>query len=155
MFFLSGILFPFIAIKNKKWNIYLVCVILYYFGIANTIILYGVTYFLFLTIGQLSHVQHECISDDERKNDFLYNQVTSSVNYKTDDMFTRFICFGLDIQIEHHLFPNIPHSSLRRIKPIVRDYCDKHGIPYIEKSSIFPTMYSYDKYLYNIGNNIY
>ena len=88
----------------------------------------------------------------ENKNDFLYNQVSSSMNYRTDDPITRFICFVLDIQIEHHLFPNIPHTSLRQIQQIVRGYCEKHDIPYIEKPSIFPTIYSYISYLYKMGN---
>ena len=35
---------------------------------------------------------------------------------------------------------------------IVKDYCDKNDIPYIEKSSIFPTIYSYVHYLYKMGN---
>jgi linoleoyl-CoA desaturase len=101
----------------------------------------------------MSHIQHECIQiNTENKNDFLYNQVSSTMNYKTDDPITRFICFGLDIQIEHHLFPNIPHTSLRQIQHIVRGYCEKNDIPYIEKPSIFPIIYSFLCYLYNMGN---
>ena len=108
---------------------------------------------IFITIAQLSHIQHECIQiNTENKNDFLYNQISSSMNYRTDDPITRFICLSLDIQIEHHLFPNIPHSSLRQIQYIVRKYCEKNDIPYIEKPSIFPTIYSYICYLYNMGN---
>ena len=75
------------------------------------------------------------------------------MNYRTDDPFTRFICFGLDIQIEHHLFPNIPHSSLRQIQHIVRDFCKKNDIPYLEKSSIFDVLASYQKYLFVMGKN--
>jgi linoleoyl-CoA desaturase len=104
-------------------------------------------------IANLSHIQHECIQiNTENKNDFLYNQVSSSMNYRTDDPITRFICISLDIQIEHHLFPNITHSSLRQIQHVVRDYCDKNNIPYIEKPSIFSIIYSYIYYLYKIGN---
>lgn len=115
---------------------------------------YSVFRFIFLVIANLSHIQHECIQiNTENKNDFLYNQVSSSLNYRTDDPITRFICFGLDIQTEHHLFPNIPHSSLRQIQHIVRGYCDKNNIPYIEKPSIFPTIYSYICYLYKMGNS--
>jgi linoleoyl-CoA desaturase len=144
---------PMNAIIHKRWNIILFCIILYYFGYSNTFIMYGITGFLFLTIAQLSHIQHECIQiNTEKKNDFLYNQVSSSMNYRTDDFITRFICFGLDIQIEHHLFPHIPHSSLRKIQHIVRGYCDKNNIPYNEKTSIFPTIYSYIWYLYYMGN---
>jgi linoleoyl-CoA desaturase len=75
------------------------------------------------------------------------------MNYKTDDVLSRFICFGLDIQIEHHLFPNIPHSSLRKIKHVVRKYCENNNIPYIEKENMAKSIYSYILYLYNMGNN--
>ena len=148
--FLKG---PLNSIINKRWNIVLFCIILYRFSYINTLILYCVTGFLFLVISQLSHIQHECIQiNTEKKNDFLYNQVISSMNYKIYDPITRFICFGLDIQIEHHLFPNIPHSSVRKIQHIVRNYCNKNDIPYIEKSGVISMIYSYTSYLYNIGN---
>jgi len=144
---------PLCFIKNKRWNILLFVTILYNFGYIHTFIVYGLSGFLFLSIAQLSHIQHECIQiNTENKNDFLYNQVSSSMNYRTDDFITRFLCFSLDIQIEHHLFPNIPHSSLRKIQHIVREYCEKNDIPYIEKPSIFPTIYSYICYLYKMGN---
>jgi linoleoyl-CoA desaturase len=144
---------PVSSITNKRWNILLFFIILYNFGYIHTTIMYGLTGLLFLSIAQLSHIQHECIQiNTENKNDFLYNQVSSSMNYRTDDSITRFLCFGLDIQIEHHLFPNIPHSSLRQIQHIVHGYCDKNDIPYIEKPSIFSSIYSYICYLFNMGN---
>ena len=141
-------------IKVKDYIKLLATIFVYYWlGITNALILFGSTGFVFTFIANLSHIQHECIQiNTENKNDFLCNQVSSSMNYRTDDPFTRFICFGLDIQIEHHLFPNIPHSSLRQIKHIVRNYCEKNDIPYIEKPSIFPTIYSYICYLYKMGN---
>jgi linoleoyl-CoA desaturase len=128
-------------------------VLLYIFGVYKTLSWYLLSGIIFVFIAQLSHIQHECIEmNTENKNDFLYNQVSSSMNYKLYNSVTKFICFSLDIQIEHHLFPNIPHSSLRKIQHVVRDYCDKNDIPYIEKSSIFSSIYSYICYLYKMGN---
>jgi linoleoyl-CoA desaturase len=144
---------PLSSITNKRWNILPFITILYYFGYVNTIIMYGLSGLLFLSIAQVSHIQLECIQiNTENKNDFLYNQVSSSMNYRTNDPITRFICFGLDIQIEHHLFPNIPHSSLRQIQYIVRGYCEKNDIPYIENPNVFLSIYSYIYYLYKMGN---
>ncbi len=37
---------------------------------------------------------------------------------------------GLNYQIEHHLFPNLPRPSLRRVRPIVRQFCQDSAIPY-------------------------
>jgi fatty acid desaturase len=40
------------------------------------------------------------------------------------------LCGGLDLQIEHHLFPTLPPQRLRQIAPEVRAICEKHGVPY-------------------------
>jgi fatty acid desaturase len=42
-------------------------------------------------------------------------------------------CYGpLSCQIEHHLFPTIPLSGLRKAQAIIRPYFKAHGIPYHE-----------------------
>jgi len=155
IFQLSFIHKGFIISITRKGSKNFICfpILIYFFGVYKILYWYSLCGLLFAFIAQLSHIQYECIQiNTENKNDFLYNQVSSSMNYRTDDIFTRFMCFSLDIQIEHHIFPNIPHSSLRQIKHIVRKYCEKNDIPYIEKSNIFPTMYSYICYLYKMGN---
>ena len=127
-------------------------IIFYLLGIWNSILLYSFTGFIFLSVAQLSHIQYECIEiNKENKNYSLYNQVSSTVNYKTDSPLIRFISFGLDIQIEHHLFPNIPHSSLRKIKPIVKSYCLENNIPYVDRKNIFVPLLSYINFLYFLG----
>ncbi|KAJ6320281.1 hypothetical protein OIU78_015630 [Salix suchowensis] len=37
---------------------------------------------------------------------------------------------GLQFQLEHHLFPRMPRSQLRRISPVVQDLCKKHNLSY-------------------------
>ena len=142
---------PYRSIEKKRWNIFVSIYILYKFGIYNTFIYYAVTGSILILIAQINHIQDKCIQNIPEKNDFLYNQVTSSMNYKTNYM-TQILSMGLDIQIEHHLFPNIPHSSLKQIQPIVRSYCNKHNIPYVETSGMFTSIYLYIKYLYKMGN---
>ena len=39
---------------------------------------------------------------------------------------------GLNYQIEHHLFPNMPRPSLRKVRPIVRQFCRDASISYHE-----------------------
>jgi len=41
-----------------------------------------------------------------------------------------FFFIGLDRQVEHHLFPKIPHRNLPEATRITREFCAKHGIPY-------------------------
>ena len=40
------------------------------------------------------------------------------------------LCGGLDRQIEHHLFPQLPPQRLREIAPEVRAICERHGVEY-------------------------
>jgi fatty acid desaturase len=39
---------------------------------------------------------------------------------------------GLDFQVEHHMFPRMPHQCLRRASPVVRSWCARVGAPYHE-----------------------
>jgi linoleoyl-CoA desaturase len=137
------------SIKHERWNFLIFMTILYRFGFQNTLVFYFLTGFLFLFIAQLSHIQPECTN--AKTLDFLTNQVASTMNYKTENPLVRFICFGLDIQIEHHLFPTIPHSTLRQVQGIVRAYCAEKGISYYEKPDIFEIAKSYFTHLYEMG----
>jgi fatty acid desaturase len=42
-----------------------------------------------------------------------------------------FFFVGLDYQVEHHLFPKIPHANLRAAAAITRAWCDEHGVRYL------------------------
>jgi fatty acid desaturase len=60
---------------------------------------------------------------------FFERQVAFSRNYDASRLGT-LLCGGLNLQIEHHLLPGIPCMRLRRARPIVRAYCERHGLPY-------------------------
>jgi fatty acid desaturase len=37
---------------------------------------------------------------------------------------------GLNYQVEHHLFPTMPRANLKKAAPIVKEFCQEHGIAY-------------------------
>ena len=39
---------------------------------------------------------------------------------------------GLEYQIEHHLFPQLPRHNLHKVRPLVKKICKEHGIEYRE-----------------------
>mmetsp|Transcript_40939 Transcript_40939/g.76675 ORF Transcript_40939/g.76675 Transcript_40939/m.76675 type:complete len:81 (+) Transcript_40939:1964-2206(+) len=43
-------------------------------------------------------------------------------------------CGGLQCQVEHHLFPQMPRARLVKLKPVIKALCKKHGIRYQEFS---------------------
>ncbi|WP_203417543.1 acyl-CoA desaturase [Kineococcus radiotolerans] len=69
------------------------------------------------------------------KLDFLHRQVTSSRNV-SGGWWVDLVMGGLNHQVEHHLFPSMPRPTLRKVRPIVRDFCAGHGIPYTETSFV-------------------
>jgi fatty acid desaturase len=67
--------------------------------------------------------------------DFLRRQVLTSRNVAGSRL-VDFVLGGLNYQIEHHLFPNMPRPNLRRAQPLVRAFCQEHGLPYAEASLV-------------------
>ncbi|KAJ1734868.1 hypothetical protein LPJ61_000847 [Coemansia biformis] len=49
---------------------------------------------------------------------------------------------GLQFQIEHHLFPRLPRHKLKRVQPMVKDLCRRHGIEFKEFSFIDGNVYT-------------
>lgn len=83
------------------------------------------------------------------KIDFLRRQVLMSRNV-TGGWLIHFMLGGLNYQIEHHLFPNMPRPNLRRVQPMVRDVCAENRIPYTEKR-LFASYRIVLRYLNDVG----
>ena len=71
----------------------------------------------------------------DREVDFLRRQVLTSRNVR-GGVFTDVVLGGLNYQIEHHLFPNMPRYSLRRAQRLVRAHCARLNISYAETSLV-------------------
>ena len=67
----------------------------------------------------------------DSKVDFLRRQVLTSRNIKGNWVMDTFMG-GLNYQIEHHLFPNMPRPHLKKAQEIAKEYCTSHKIPYTE-----------------------
>jgi fatty acid desaturase len=65
--------------------------------------------------------------------DFLRRQVLTSRNVH-GGWLTDLALGGLNYQIEHHLFPSMPRPSLRKSQPLIREFCQRHGLPYAQAS---------------------
>lgn len=65
--------------------------------------------------------------------DYLRRQVITSRNIRGGPV-VDWLLGGLNYQIEHHLFPSMPRPSLRRVQPLVRQFCAERSVPYVECS---------------------
>ena len=81
--------------------------------------------------------------------DFLRRQVLTSRNVAGSRP-VDVVLGGLNYQIEHHLFPNMPRPNLRRAQPLVRAFCSQHGLAYTE-ASLFGSYAEAIRHLHAVG----
>lgn len=65
----------------------------------------------------------------------LHRQVLTSRNVRGGPV-TDWFLGGLNYQIEHHLFPNMPRCHLRRVQPVVARHCADLGLPYTQEPAL-------------------
>ena len=61
-----------------------------------------------------------------------------------------FVLGGLNLQIEHHLFPSLPRPNLRLAQPVVQRFCEEHGVSYAQTSA-FGAYASAIRYMHDVG----
>jgi fatty acid desaturase len=81
--------------------------------------------------------------------DFLRRQVLTSRNVRGSRP-VDFLLGGLNYQIEHHLFPNMPRPNLRRAQPLIRAFCQEHDIDYSE-ATMFGSYAEAVRHLHTVG----
>jgi fatty acid desaturase len=68
---------------------------------------------------------------EEQRHDWIH-QLETTRNLQLPKPISWFF-IGLDYQVEHHLFPKIPHQNLPRAAEITRAFCAKHGVVYLSE----------------------
>jgi fatty acid desaturase len=86
---------------------------------------------------------------DAEELDFLRTQVLTSRNVRGSRL-VDFLLGGLNYQIEHHLFPNMPRPNLRHAQPLVRAFCSQHDLPYTE-ATMFGSYAEALRHLHSVG----
>ena len=85
-------------------------------------------------IFQLAHVMPnaEFPTIDEGKLDMSFeeHQLHTTANFSQKSPVFTWLIGGLNYQIEHHLFPDIPSPYYRELSPKVEKLCHEFGIPY-------------------------
>jgi linoleoyl-CoA desaturase len=82
-------------------------------------------------------------------------QVRSTVNFAHGDgPMSRVVTWyigGLNYQIEHHLFPRLPHTVYREISPVVEATCRDHDVPYHVQPDVRTALASHYTHLRALG----
>ncbi|MEC4020361.1 fatty acid desaturase family protein [Streptomyces sp. H27-D2] len=82
-----------------------------------------------------NHKGMEMPDPDGERWGHLKRQVLTSRNVR-GGLLTDWFLGGLNYQIEHHLFPNMPRPNLRRAQPLVRAHCAALDVSYAETGLI-------------------
>ncbi len=81
--------------------------------------------------------------------DHLRRQVCTSRNVRGGPALD-WLLGGLNYQIEHHLFPNMPRPNLRVAQPLVRAHCLQVGLPYVQ-TGLFDSYGEALRHLHAVG----
>jgi len=100
----------------------------------------------------VSHNISDCKKADEpanKKGDWAQYQIETSSSW--GGRVASFLCGGLNLQIEHHLFPSVPHNLYTDLQVIVMEECKKRDVKYNYYPNLLPNFIDHIKFLYEMG----
>lgn len=115
-----------------------------------------VTSLVTATTFQLAHCVEEAdfASPEElrsNKRAWAVHEVETTVDFCQHNKVLTWVLGGLNFQIEHHLFPRVPHSHYPRLAEIVRRNAERHGIRYTAQPSLRAALRSHQRHLRALG----
>ncbi len=87
--------------------------------------------------------------------DWAAHQMKTTANFDSKNPIVNFFCGGLNMQVEHHLFPKICHIHYTNISHIVRETAHEFNLPYIENKTFGSALVSHYKMLKRFGKDDY
>ena len=115
-----------------------------------------ITSLIMATTFQLAHcVEEASFASAEqaraRRPVWAVHEVEATVDFCPRNPMLTWALGGLNFQIEHHLFPFLPHTHYPKIAEIVRRNCAKHGVRYSSHPSLRTALRSHFMHLRTMG----
>jgi linoleoyl-CoA desaturase len=82
------------------------------------------------------------------------HQMRTTANFATKCQISAFLLGGLNMQIEHHLFPKVCHIHYPRISKIVKQTAIEFGMPYHENKTFISALKSHYRILKKMGRPV-
>jgi linoleoyl-CoA desaturase len=79
------------------------------------------------------------------------HEVESTIDFAQSNQVLTWCIGGLNYQIEHHLFPRLPHTLYPRIAPMLRELAEQFGVRYIAKPTVTSALRSHYSHLRAMG----
>ena len=115
--------------------------------------------FLLANMFQLAHCVEEAEFCDpgvaRRGSDFEAHQLRTTIDIRCNvpivRSFVHWLMGGLDFQIEHHLAPKLPHTTLHLAAPRLRAACEERGLQYQQHPGLLAAVRSHGRWLRAMG----
>jgi linoleoyl-CoA desaturase len=95
---------------------------------------------------EIRHADNNSIEDA-----WAVHQMKTTANFAPTNKLANFLCGGLNLQVEHHLFPKICHVHYRRLSPIVRQTAEEFNLPYNVNRTFLSALRSHYLFLKRLG----
>jgi linoleoyl-CoA desaturase len=109
----------------------------------------AVTFQLAHCVEEADFVAPEQLSASRRV--WAVHEVETTVDFCPRNPLLTWVLGGLNFQIEHHLFPGIPHTHYARIAEIVQRNALRHGVRYTVHRSLREALRSHYRHLRTLG----
>jgi len=88
--------------------------------------------------------------------DWAMLQVLTATNFSITSSFWMHLSGGLNLQIEHHLFPSLIHTRLPEISSIVQQTCSEYGLRYDDQcyESFWTALFSNHTFIKKLGRGL-
>ncbi len=104
---------------------------------------------------QLSHCLEEAITlaplESSAKAEWHIHQVEATADFAQRNPLLRWYLGGLNHQIEHHLFPRVPHTLHAQLARIVSTTAVEYGVTYNAHPSVKSALRSHTRWLKQMG----
>ena len=109
----------------------------WYWALAAVVSHVATSGLIFAVFSQINHLNEASLKTSTRsahhpvlKDSWAAGQVETSNNFCPQSRLWHFLSNGLNLQIEHHLFPGLNHCHLPRIQATVQMTCEEFGVIY-------------------------
>lgn len=126
-------------------------------ALVGLVLMYYFMSLFVTTIFQLAHILEDTSmvshKDFKVEEHWAVHQIETTANFSMKNPVWTWLLWGLNFQIEHHLFPQISHVHYPQIAKIVQQLCHQYWIPYYSYATIWWAMWSHIRYIKNMGRN--
>jgi linoleoyl-CoA desaturase len=123
------------------------CVYLAYSMVVSLIV--AVTFQLAHCVEEADFASAEQLVTERRL--WAVHEVETTVDFCPRNPVLSWALGGLNYQIEHHLFPRVPHTHYAQIAKIVQRNAERHGVRYVSQRSLRAALRSHFRHLRTMG----